>query len=1211
MVTTLPGWGTDLGFTVTVAAQTSAVSDATVSYALPVIKELSPAQGPTFSDPAVTVTVTGNNFAVADESTRIQVQFGNALDGTQLLLPAVRSGSTHSDEHSVTFTLPEGLGASRAVRLHLSHLRARQGSFEFLLSEPATFSYVLPIVQGIDVSALRDAEPAEIEAVDAAFGAALRSEVRRLRIIGSNFGPSAEVTGDGVGRAVRVLETSRGGTPLDGAVYSSANITVLGWDHTEVRAYTLIKYGLLQLEHTALDRFGSAAVSRSVPLLFSDLSPRLSDLSGGGPNGFDTVGGQVLTMLVGHLGAAETLRVAVANKTCAISDALGNLIADEDIRRVVIVEPKEGEVVTTDTLWEVNCVMPAGEGRDQLVLIYRDNVVSADLGEANRVSYAPPEVDALEIDGKPVVRGDDGVLSLVANTTGGSLVVTGTNFGECPGVDLGYRWLWFPPCEPPAEAVGETDPSAYVVSHTHERLELRVPPGQGANLDFTVVVAGQRSSAVIHVDFRPPSITRIDIEGGGSMASTAGGNRLVVHGWNFGQATLLSFQLPAVYFTPQDDVAAELGFDSRLDCTNMERVSHSELRCDLPEGGGRDLTAWIDVGGQLARQPAVLSYAPPAVTTMSATYVPQPLTLDEVEASEDWDPTTTTVSVGSSSNGVLTGPTEGGFVVALSGSNLGAANGSCVLLTSAALSDPAVTPRGRTGRVRCPQPRASDASAVAASDDDGSGDEDLYLPAGGRVPGDDIVPVISHSHNEIMFVMPPGMGSVHISVVVWGQPQPIAGAFRYTMPIVLELLPAHAPTEGGTALHIWGSNFGTPEFAPGVEMQVQFAKQLSDGTERRVVCSRRRDLLCAESGAEGDCPCRIHAHTHDGIDLVVPPGIGKDLEVSVTVVDGVTSVSSAPADFDYDPPQIVYLLPYDVDALGESIRIPGINFGNARDMDGWSEEELAVQVDINGQECLEAQRELALGASVLRCTTQPTVVGPQNVTIVVAGQTGFLAAETGAFYTTCRRDYYGRVSEVCLSCPRGATCAGDDAEPRAVEGWYNLNGTEETCAPERLESLANGVREFCNHVVPCEPTEACTGGNECGVGYIDKAPMFRCSSCDPCYKETPESECQGFFRRAGECIECPDNPLLLVIAFICMAVVVSTIGYLLNKHNVNLAFVSIGVDYFQVLAMFANSRVAWPPGVFQSCACTRHLCPPSHSCCVVLSCYACPSLPPQ
>ena len=32
----------------------------------------------------------------------------------------------------------------------------------------------------------------------------------------------------------------------------------------------------------------------------------------------------------------------------------------------------------------------------------------------------------------------------------------------------------------------------------------------------------------------------------------------------------------------------------------------------------------------------------------------------------------------------------------------------------------------------------------------------------------------------------------------------------------------------------------------------------------------------------------------------------------------------------------------------------------------------------------------------------------------------------------------------------------------------------------------------------------------------------------------------------------------------------------LNSKAVNLAFVSIGVDYFQVLAMFANSRVQWP-----------------------------------
>ena len=76
---------------------------------------------------------------------------------------------------------------------------------------------------------------------------------------------------------------------------------------------------------------------------------------------------------------------------------------------------------------------------------------------------------------------------------------------------------------------------------------------------------------------------------------------------------------------------------------------------------------------------------------------------------------------------------------------------------------------------------------------------------------------------------------------------------------------------------------------------------------------------------------------------------------------------------------------------------------------------------------------------------------------------------------------------------------------------------------------------------------------------------MRCAVCD-----------LGYYRRAGECIECPNNPLLLVIGFLVAAVLLCISGYVLNRKAVNLAFLSIGVDYFQVLAMFANSKITWP-----------------------------------
>ncbi|MFN3496733.1 MAG: hypothetical protein ACK40L_19735, partial [Hydrogenophaga sp.] len=73
------------------------------------------------------------------------------------------------------------------------------------------------------------------------------------------------------------------------------------------------------------------------------------------------------------------------------------------------------------------------------------------------------------------------------------------------------------------------------------------------------------------------------------------------------------------------------------------------------------------------------------------------------------------------------------------------------------------------------------------------------------------------------------------------------------------------------------------------------------------------------------------------------------------------------------------------------------------------------------------------------------------------------------------------------------------------------------------------------------------------------------------------SDCaQRYYRLDGECVECPNNPWLLIVAFLVGAIALCVVGYILNKKQVHLAFLSIGVDYFQVLAMFAKSKVGWP-----------------------------------
>lgn len=206
-------------------------------------------------------------------------------------------------------------------------------------------------------------------------------------------------------------------------------------------------------------------------------------------------------------------------------------------------------------------------------------------------------------------------------------------------------------------------------------------------------------------------------------------------------------------------------------------------------------------------------------------------------------------------------------------------------------------------------------------------------------------------------------------------------------------------------------------------------------------------------------------------------------------------------------------------------------------------------------------------------------------------------------------------------------------EPFAQPAWWSApvaTGSDEAadlCHPERME------REACPYFLPCSPPQACLGNNTCEVGYEHflhqcteimerrHADGETCTSdddCNPpggggCTSLHPEycSKCVAvpvtvnstatfvkqcmcsaaercslctaneYFRDAGECVVCPDNVELLIAMFIAAAICACIAGYFLNQKAVNMAFLSIGVDYFQILAIFRRSKVSWPPELLE------------------------------
>ena len=257
----------------------------------------------------------------------------------------------------------------------------------------------------------------------------------------------------------------------------------------------------------------------------------------------------------------------------------------------------------------------------------------------------------------------------------------------------------------------------------------------------------------------------------------------------------------------------------------------------------------------------------------------------------------------------------------------------------------------------------------------------------------------------------------------------------------------------------------------------------------------------------------------------------------------------------------------------QELSIFGHNFGALRHASLWRPGDEALAINISSSMCLHPRRQAADGtllpqSDLVTCAVPRTTVGRKALSVTVAGQSGLLPTDDPlALTVVCAPGFYGREDEDCLPCPDGADCAGfvdgTHTYPQARPNFYNLNGSTFAEACAGLDVDSNPERQVC--IVACSPAEACLGDNQCATGYASRPPLYRCASCD-----------ENYFRRAGLCVRCPDAPWVLVLVFVLLAMTAAAFAYWLNKQDINLALVSVGVDYFQVLALFASARVPWP-----------------------------------
>jgi len=244
----------------------------------------------------------------------------------------------------------------------------------------------------------------------------------------------------------------------------------------------------------------------------------------------------------------------------------------------------------------------------------------------------------------------------------------------------------------------------------------------------------------------------------------------------------------------------------------------------------------------------------------------------------------------------------------------------------------------------------------------------------------------------------------------------------------------------------------------------------------------------------------------------------------------------------------------------------------------------------------------------IQCDVPVGPVGNRSVTIYAAFQSVTL---DDTIDYECVDGYYGVTGEYCSDCelwPRtqkvvastGFTCENTwlkDADtgkdnvveedcsdsyegcevnpvieyngvlPYAAAGFYRImmsvDDDDDMCHDEVKVAK---VRELCPAMWPCDPPEACLGNNTCGAQYMGE----RCRNC-----------AENFYKINGQCKECPSQLWVLPLMLTCAGVACAYIGFKLSKAKVNLGILSIGVDYFQVLAIFAGANVEWPDELYQ------------------------------
>ncbi len=940
------------------------------------------------------------------------------------------------------------------------------------------------------------------------------------RTDGANTVPAARrvqgTAGSGVNISVSI--DVAGAVSAAGGVLTPAAVTTLTSSMVAALKSGVWLSGVAQALDTALSQVAGTFSATVDPAAVSSAVTTTATAAGGAMN---TRGGQPFYIKavssIANVPAAD-IRILIAGRPCTGMTKT----QDGDLGPAYGV-PASSPLAAQYITFELACLTPPGVGKDMPILIAVPGGTSQD--DPNfRFSYSAPNVSA-------VVDNADLRLSYTQREVGASAATSGAQVNGVPTLGLVVRLQGSNFGEPSllVSSDGVVIPSSWAlslrlldalsgsvtsvtpVSHDHESIVFRVPPGYGKDIRVEITVGGQADvdpvaggpgRAPTLLRYARPVVTTIFDSGTAlQFGATVGGARMSITGSNFGLAGAGARPEDGKPFITIGGVEAPLAFSF------LAYSDHSRLDLVLPEGWGKDLPVVVTVAGQSSLGGATYTYAPPAVARVFP------------------------------SSGPTSGLRPNGekLNVTLSGSNLGRAGSVQLRPTVLQADSPAVT-------ITVPH------SAMTL-----------------------------HNHTHMVFPMPEGAGD-HLQVVAVVGGQDSVGTsvfFSYEAPIVASIVnadrgeaecavrrvPLLLSNASGVPVYVNRSVYpsypGCYPTAPDMPFTLRVV-----GESFGAPAFPMRVTIGGKS-------CEVLWHDHNSVACVAPGGMGDRNPVLVTV-GGRSNALTPAAFFAYDPPVIEAIVPNPADAAeGEAISLRGFNMGPL---------EAPVIVTISGRECREPTW---LNDRLLRCITQPDTVGRKNVTVLAANRTTpFVWYEPeGKLEFRCKRGFYGLQGETCVECgmnvdagqQAGAKCPGSELEVDLVTslpGWWRFNSTEPVqCHPRRTHRALDSTRSpGCPVFVACEPPESCLGANQCAGEYAGD----RCAAC-----------AKSYYRVSGECIKCPDSPWAVVIIF-CVAALAALFGaYTLNAKSVNLSLISIGMDWAQVVAMFARTRIRWPALVKQ------------------------------